>query len=184
MLMLEVSLMTSDSIETENKGIEAELDRLTYSAYLLTLDPGLAMSVVMTAVERAEYDLSSPPDLLRHTVELSLQQLRQESTWRLDRESSAFEALLYGNVRAAESKRALSFKENLSGNPIVHLDNGARITFVLHHVLDYQITEAAGMLDMSEKEYRAHLRESYLQLAALNVGSRAPGSSVVGEALA
>ena len=81
--------MTPQLIETANKGIEAELDRLTYSAYLLTLDPGLAMSVVMIALEGAQEDLSSPRNLLQRTVELSLQQLRRDSTARLDRESSA-----------------------------------------------------------------------------------------------
>lgn len=176
--------MTPRSIEGANKGIEAELDRLTYSAYLLTLDPGLAMSVVMTAVEDAEEGLSSPANLLRRTVELSLQQLRCESTARLDRESSAFEALLYSDATFAESKRALSFKESMSGNPIALLDYAARVTFVLHHVLDYEISEAAGMVDMSEKEYRAQLRRAYLQLASLHIAAAAPANSVVGEARA
>jgi hypothetical protein len=176
--------MTPQLIETTNNGIEAELDHLTYSACLLTLDPGLAMSVVRTAVERAEGDLSSPPDLLRRTVELSLQQLRRESIAHRDRESSALEALLYGDVAAADSKRSLLFKENMSGNPIVLLDHAARISFVLHHVLDYQITEAATMLEMSEKEYRAHLRESYLQLASWHVASAASAAGIVGEARA
>ena len=177
--------MAPQLIETANKGVEAELDRLTYSAYLLTLDPGLAMSVVMTAVEGAEEDLGcSPPNLLRRTVELSLQQLRRESTARLDRESSAFEAVLYGDATMAESKRVWSFNEYMSGNPIVLLDHAARITFVLHHVLDYKITEAAAMVEMSEKKYRAHLRTAYLQLASLHVASGRSASTVVGEALA
>jgi DNA-directed RNA polymerase specialized sigma24 family protein len=179
-----MNLMTPQLIETANQGIEDELDRLTYSAYLLTLDPGLAMSVVMTAVEDAQEDLSSPANLLRRTIELSLQQLRREYTARFDRESSAFEALLYGDVTAADSNRTLPFKESTSANPIVLLDHVARITFVLHHVLDYQITEAASMLEVSEKEYRAHLRNAYLQLAALHVASAAPTSGVVGEARA
>ena len=173
--------MTPQLIETANKGIEAELDRLTYSAYLLTLDPGLAMSVVMIALEGAQEDLSSPRNLLQRTVELSLQQLQRDYTERLDRESSAFEALLYGDAIAAESKRALSLKEKLSGNPIVLLDYAARTTFVLHHVLGYPITKAAAMLEMSEKEYRAHLRESYLQLASLHVPTAAPANSAVAE---
>ena len=170
--------MTPQLIETAKKGIEAELDRLTYSAYLLTLDPDLALSVVMIALDGAQEDLSSRPGLLRRTVELSLQQLRRDSTARLDRESSAFETLLYGDTTAAESKRTLSFNENLSGNPIVLLDYAARTTFVLHHVLDYPITEAAAMLEMSEKENRADLRESYLQLASLQVPTAAGNSAV------
>ena len=172
--------MMPQSVEITNEVIEAELDRLTYSAYLLTLDPSSAMSVVMTALEGAQEDLSSSAALLRRTVELSLQQLRLEATRRLDRESSAFEALLYGAVTAAESNPALSLKESINENPIALLDHAARIAFVLHHVLDYGITDAATMLKMSEKEYRAHLRESYLQLAALQVLSAAPANSVVG----
>lgn len=173
--------MTPQLIETANKDIDGELDRLTYSAYLLTQDPGLAISVVMFALEGAESDHSSRPNLLRRTVELSLQQLRRDSLTRLDRESSGFETLLYGDATAAESKRALSFKETLNGNPILLLDYAARVTFVLHHVLNYQITEAAAMLEMSEKEYRGHLRESYLQLASLRVLFTAPAHGVVAD---
>lgn len=175
--------MTPQLIEASNQGIEAELEHLTYSAYLLTLDPDLALSVVMAAVDWSLEDLDAHPNLLRRTVELSLQQLRRESTARLDRESSAFEALLYGDATAAGSNRALSFKENLIGNPILLLDYTARITFVLHHLLDYKINEAAAMLEMSEKEYRAHLRSAYLQLASLNVASVRPANGLVGEAL-
>jgi DNA-directed RNA polymerase specialized sigma24 family protein len=173
--------MTPQLIETTNEVVEAELDHLTYSAYLLTLNPSLARSVVMTALEGAQEALSSPANLLRRTVELSLQQLRVESTRGLDRESSAFEALLYGAVPAAESMPTPSFKENMSENPIASLDHAARITFVLHHVLDYRITEAATMLEMSEKEYRSHLRNAYLRLASLHVASAAPTSGVVGK---
>jgi hypothetical protein len=173
--------MTPQLIEPTNEVVEAELDHLTYSAYLLTLDPGLAMSVVMTALEGAQEDLSSPANLLRRTVELSLQQLRVESTRRLDRESSAFEALLYGAVTPAESKPALSLKEKINDNPIALLDHAARITFVLHHVLDYRITEAAAMLEMSEKEYRSHLRNAYLRLASLHVAPAVPTGGVVGK---
>lgn len=176
--------MTPQSNEGTDKDIEAELDRLTYSAYLLTLDPGLAISVVMAAIESSEEDLSSPANLLRRTVELSLQPLLRESTARLDRESSAFEALLYSEATFAESERDLSFKESMSGNPIALLDYASRVTFVLHHVLDYKISEAAGIVDMTEKEYRAHLRQAYLQLACLHVAPEVSASSVVGEALA
>ena len=176
--------MTPQLIETANQSIEAELDRLTYSAYLLTLDPGLALSVVLTVVEGAQDDLCSRANLLQRTVELSLRQLRRESTWCLDRESSPFEVLFYGESTAVESKRAFSFKENMNGNPILLLEYWSRITFVLHHVLNYQIREAAAMLEMREKEYREHLRKAYLQLASLHVASMAPASSIVGEAWA
>jgi Sigma-70, region 4 len=177
--------MTPQLIETANQAIDAELDRLAYSAYLLTLDPGLAMSVVMTAVEDAEqHIICSPPGLLRRTVELSLKQLRGEAAAMLDRESSAFEAVLYGDDTAAESKYPPSFKQNLSGNPIVLLDYAARVTFVLHHVLGFPIAEAAAMFEMSEKNYRTQLRKAYLRLASLQVRSGRSASSVVGEALA
>jgi hypothetical protein len=67
--------MTPQLSQPADKNIDAELDRLTYSAYLLTLDPGLALSVVMAALD----DSVGKPDanLLRRTVELSLQQLRR-----------------------------------------------------------------------------------------------------------
>lgn len=176
--------MSPELIGSGSTGIEAELDQLTYSAYLLTLDPGLAMSLVMTAVEGAQEELSSPAGLLRRTVELSLEQLRHESTWHLDRESSALEALLYAEVTAADSKRLLSLTENMGGDPIVLLDYAARITFVLHHVLDYKINEAATMLEMTEKEYRAHLRTAYLQLGSVHLTSIAFGAGMVGAARA
>jgi hypothetical protein len=176
--------MTPQMIEEANNSIQAELDRLTCSAYLLTLDPALALSVVMTAVEVAQKEISPPSNLLRRTVELSLQELRRKSTGRSDRESPAFEVLLYGDATTIESKHALLFKENTSANPILLLDYSARVTFVLHHVLGYKINEAAAMVEMSEKEYRAHLRRAYLQLASLHFVSAASASSVVGEVLA
>ena len=66
--------MTPQLSQPADKNIDAELDRLTYSAYLLTLDPGLALSLVMAALD----DSLGKPDanLLGRTVELSLQQLR------------------------------------------------------------------------------------------------------------
>jgi hypothetical protein len=39
--------MTLQISQPADKNLQAELDRLTYSAYLLTLDPGVAFSVVM-----------------------------------------------------------------------------------------------------------------------------------------
>jgi DNA-directed RNA polymerase specialized sigma24 family protein len=173
--------MSPRLLETADKGIEAELERLTCSAYLLTLDPGLALSVVMAALDRAEEELGPASDLLRSTVELSLRQLRREPTARSDRESSAFEAVLYGYSTHAASRRSASLKENMSGNPILALDYSARIAFVLHHVLGYKLNEAAAMSDMSEKEFRAHLRQAYLQLASSHFGSGATGSEILGE---
>jgi hypothetical protein len=39
--------MTQQSARTEEANIDAELDRIIYSVYLLTLDPGLALSVAL-----------------------------------------------------------------------------------------------------------------------------------------
>jgi hypothetical protein len=72
--------MTPQISQTADKHIESELDRLTYSAYLLTLDPGLAVSVVMTAIDGSLEEITTGPDLLERTVELALEQLRRESS--------------------------------------------------------------------------------------------------------
>src|SRR5579864_7935039 len=79
-----------------DKSINAEFDRLTYSAYTLTLDPGLALSVVMIAIDDFLDELAGNTNRRERTVELSLQQLRRETTSRWNRESSATEVVLYG----------------------------------------------------------------------------------------
>ena len=43
--------MTPQMSQTTDNNLQAELDRLTYSAYLLTLDPGKAFSAVMRAID-------------------------------------------------------------------------------------------------------------------------------------
>src|SRR5580698_7355563 len=86
--------MTPQIRQTADKHIESELDRLTYSAYLLTLDPGVAVSVVMTAIRGSLEEITSAPDLLERTVELALEQLDRESRMEGDGESSAFDAAL------------------------------------------------------------------------------------------
>jgi|SRR6266478_4951526 len=83
--------------------LQAELDRLTYSAYLLTLDAGVAVSVVMTAIDGSLEHITVDSDLIERTVELSLQQLRKESITGWDRESSAVDAVLYGRSTAIDS---------------------------------------------------------------------------------
>jgi DNA-directed RNA polymerase specialized sigma24 family protein len=88
-----------------------------------------------------------------------------------DREALAPEALLYSDSSLATSKRALSLKEQTNGNPILLLDSGARIAFILRHVLGYSINEAAAMAQISQKEYRTQLRKAYLQLASLRLGA-------------
>ena len=59
--------MTPQISQAADKHIESELDRLTYSAYLLTLDPGVAVSVVMTAIDGSLEEVTTGPDLLERT---------------------------------------------------------------------------------------------------------------------
>jgi len=160
-------------MQPENDTIDVELDQLTYSAYLLTLDPDLAVSVVMTAIDMSMEDLASRRDLLHRTIQMSLAQLQLNASAALDRESLAVEALLYGDSHFATSKRALSLKELRNGNPIVLLDTGARIAFVLHHLLGYSVSGAAALVQISEKEYRTQLRNAYVQLASVLLGAYA-----------
>jgi len=175
--------MTPRPIQSGNT-IDAELDQLTYSAYLLTLDPDLALSVVMAAVDASMEDLASRRDLLRRTIEISLSHLRLDAPAASDRESLAFEALLYSDDALATSTLALSLKEQTNGNPILLLDSGARIAFVLHHVLGYSINGAAAMAQISEKAYRAQLRKAYLQLASLQLGAHAIAAYMFGQVAA
>jgi len=171
--------MTPQLVQPENI-IDVELNQLTYSAYLLTLDPDLALSVVRAAVDASMEDLDSRGDLLRRTIEISLAQLRLDASAASDRESLAFEALLYSGSDFATSTLARSLKEQTNGNPILLLDSGARIAFVLHHVLGYSINGAAAMAQISEKEYLTHLRKAYLQLASLELGAHAIAAYVLG----
>jgi hypothetical protein len=173
--------MTPQLIQPANLSIDAELDQLTYSAYLLTLDPDLALSVVMAAVDASTEVLASRDDLLWRTIEMSLAQLRLDVSAASDRESLAVEALLYGDSSLATSKLALSLKEQTNGNPILLLDSGARIAFVLHHVLGYSINGAAAATRISEKEYQTQLRKAYLQLASLQLGAQAIVGNMLGQ---
>jgi len=172
--------MTPQPIQPGNT-IEADLDQLGYSAYLLTLDPDLALSIVMAAVDESMEDLASHRDLLRRTIEISLAQLRLDTSTTSDRESFAFESLLYSDSSFATSTLALSLKEQADGSPILLLDSGARIAFVLHHVLGYSINGAAAMAQISENECRAQLREAYLQLASLQPGVHVMASHMCGQ---
>ena len=171
--------MTPDMSKTADRDLQAELDQLTYSAYLLTLDPGVAVSVVMTAIDGSLEHITADSDLIERTVELSLQQLLKESTgW--DRESSAVDAVLYGHSTAIDSAAFRSLKE-LSGNPILRLDSTSRIAFVLHHVLGYTIRDAAGKAQISEKQFRTQLRNAYLQLASVRLENEFRTNREVGE---
>jgi hypothetical protein len=160
--------------------LQAELDRLTYSAYLLTLDPGVAVSVVMAAIDESLEHITANSDLIERTIELSLQQLPKESTPGWDRESSALEAVLYGHSTAIDSPAFRSLKE-LSGNPILWLDSTSRIAFVLHHVLGYTIHDAAGKAQVSERQFRTQLRNAYLQLTSVRVETEFRTNHKVGE---
>jgi hypothetical protein len=173
--------MTPQLIQRGDNTIDAELDQLTYSAYLLTLDPDLALSVVRAALDASMDDLASRRDLLQRTVEISLGQLRPNVPVTSDRESWAVEASLYRDSSFASSNRALFLKEQTNGNPVLLLDSGARIAFVLHHVLGYSINAAAAIAQTSEKEYHAQLRKAYLQLASLQLGADAVAGNVLGQ---
>lgn len=158
--------MTPQLIQPGSDSIDVELDQLTYSAYLLTLDPDLALSVVMAAIDASMEDLDSHRDLLQRTIEISLAQLRFDASAISDRESSPIEALLYDDSSFAGSKRVLSLKEPTNSNPILLLDSESRIAFVLHHVLGYSINEAALTSRIGAKEHLTQLRRAYLQLAS------------------
>lgn len=157
--------MSPQTSQTTDDNLQAELDRLTYSAYLLTLDPGTAVSVVMQAIDCSLDEIATDRGLLQRTVELALEQSHHESMRGWDSESSAFDAVLYGHSVALNSPAFQSVKE-LTGSPILLLDSTSRIAFVLHHVLAYPVREAARMTQMKETEYRSQLQRAYVQLAA------------------
>jgi hypothetical protein len=158
--------MPQQSVCTEKTGIEAELDRLTYSTYLLTLDRGLALSVVLTALDWSFEKPIANSDLQRRTVKLSLRQLQHQSGVDDNSECPSREAVLYDDSGVANSKRFSSSEEDTSSNPILSLEAGSRIAFVLHHVLGYDIEESALLADLDEKGFRAQLRSAYVQLAS------------------
>jgi len=165
--------------QAADKNIESELDRLTCSAYLLTVDPGVAVSLVMAAIDGSLEEITGP-DSLERTVELALEQLRCESSAEGDGESSVFDAALYGQSAAINSPTFQSLKD-LSGNPILLLDSSSRVAFVLHHVLGYKLGEAAAKAQMDETEYRAQLRKAYLRLASVHSEERSSGDKFLEE---
>jgi hypothetical protein len=172
--------MTPHTSQTADHDLQAELERLAYSAYLLTLDPGVALSVVMTAVDGSIEEGTDNPNLLERTVELSLQQLRCESGIGWDGESSVIEAVLYGHSTAVDSQ-ILQFLKDVSNSPILMLDSNSRIAFVLHHVLGYRISEAAAKSQVSETECRAQLNNAYVQLASFQLGNKSSLMRAVGD---
>src|ERR1700722_5538496 len=158
--------MTQQLTRTKETNIEAEVDRLTHSAYLLTLDPGLALSLVLTALDWSVEKPIANSDLQRRTVELSLRQLQHQSGVDGDSECPSCEAVLYDDSGVANSERFSSSEEDISSDPILSLDAGSRIAFVLHHVLGYDIEESALLADLDEKGFCAQLRSAYVQLAS------------------
>jgi len=158
--------MAQQLARTEEANIPAELDRLTYSAYLLTLDPGLALSAVLTALDWSLEKPIANSDLQRRTVELSLRQLQGQSGVDSDSGCPTYEAVLYDDSGGTNSKRFSYSEDGISSNPILSLDAGSRIAFVLHHVLGYDIEESALLADLDEKGFRAQLRSAYVQLAS------------------
>ena len=167
--------------QAADQSIDAELDRLTYSAYLLTLDPRLAFSVVMTALDNSLDVLGGNASLLVRTIELSLQQLRHKAASGYDRESSAAEVALYGDYKVRGASRILRMNEDAGSKVILSLNSASRVAFVLHQILGYAVKEAADMAEMSEKEYRAHLRNAYVQLAS-TTASEALASTAIADA--
>ena len=160
--------MTPQMSQATEKNLQAELDRLTYSAYLLTLDPGKAFSAVAKAIDGSLEETTPNSDLLERTVELALEEVLCESGARWDGESSAYDALLYGRSAAINSKAFQSLRD-LNDSPILLLDSTSRIAFVLHHVLGFKISDAAVKARLTEKQYRAQLRRAYLQLASFRL---------------
>ena len=163
--------MTPRFVQTDDMKVDSELERLTYSAYLLTLDPALALSVVMAAIDGSLEDVSASLDLETRTLELSLKQLQLNSGTDRDHVSSVYEAAFYGDPSAADSALLAGWEQDAIRNPIAMLDLSSRVAFVLHHVLGYEIKEAATLASMTEKEFRAQLRSAYVQMALRQQGS-------------
>ena len=66
-------------------------------------------------------------------------------------------------------------------SPILSLDPDSRIAFLLHHLLGYKIEEAALLVELSEKDFRTHLRSAYLQLGSREFGPDVNLSEVLEE---
>ena len=69
-------------------------------------------------------------------------------------------------------------------NPILSLDSSSRTAFLLHHLLGYNIEEAASLAEMSQEEFCTHLRYAYLQLIPSQLGLDAYLNTVGEPALA
>ena len=60
---------------------------------------------------------------------------------------------------------SLAMQEEEDGNPILSLDFNPRFAFITHHVLGYNIEDAAALATFSEEEFRSLLHIAYFQLA-------------------
>ena len=167
--------MTQQMSQATQDDLQAELERLTFSAYLLTLDPGEAFSAVVRALDRSLEGTSVNSDLLERTVELALEQALSNPCTSWDSESSAYDAALYGRSAAINSKAFQSLRD-VTGNAILLLDSTRRIAFVLHHLLGYKISDAAVKARLSEKQFRGQLRRASLQLASIPLQDGTPAS--------
>jgi hypothetical protein len=167
--------MTPQMSQATEKNLQAELDRLTYYAYLLTLDPGTAFSAVARAIDGSLEETIVNSDLLERTVDLALEEALCESGMNWDGESSAYDVVLYGGMAAINSK-AFQSLQDLNDSPILLLDSISRIAFVLHHLLGFKISDAAVKARLTEKQYRAQLRRAYLQLASFRLEDRTRAS--------
>jgi hypothetical protein len=143
--------MTPQMNQTTENNLQSELDRLAYSAYLLTLDPGKTLSAVERAIDGSLEDTTVKSDLLERTVELAPEDVLCESRTSWDGESSAYDVVLYGHSKAINSQ-AFQSLQDLNGSPILLLGSTSRIAFVLHHVLGYRISDAASKARLSEKQ--------------------------------
>jgi hypothetical protein len=95
--------MTPQMSQTDTN-LQAELDRLTYSAYLLTLDPGKAFSAVERAIDGSLEETTVHSDLLERTVDLALEDVLCESRTSWDGEASAHDVVLYGHFPGDQLK--------------------------------------------------------------------------------
>lgn len=100
-----------------------------------------------------------------------IQELVQSAPARVDAE---LERLTY-------SAYLYSLTEETNSEAIFSLDSSSRTAFLLHHVLGYNMEEASVLLEVSEIEFRAQLRNAYLQLASDEFGSDVHLSEVAAE---
>ena len=81
--------MTPQISQTPKNNLQAEIDWLTHSAYLLTLDLGKAFSAVERAINRSPAETTVQSDLLERTVEAALEGVLCEAGTSWDGEASA-----------------------------------------------------------------------------------------------